>query len=274
MNNYFCIMEQEILSRDLIAQPERWRCALEIDRDSIEVAMLPDADADQLIHKSLPLRPNIPMEKAVQEAIYANPLLLSEFAQIDVLVDSPDFCIVPKATAQAVDAEQILATAAINLDRKSAEMCDATPECSIAFAINTPLAGFLRRTFFNFNLHHILAPIIANPPANNALFAAITPGKIILTATFLSKLLYANILRCENAEDATYFITAVSKNLPMKSLPVLISGQSEFARKVEQYLTRYLCAPEHIEIPSNLIRFGAEVTALPQPLTAFLSCAL
>ena len=138
----FAVMEQEILSKDMIPQPELWRCVIEMDESRLDVALFPPVETERLIHRTILLNPDSPsLDKAVQEAVYANPLLLSDFARIDVLVTTTDFSIVPAETAQSADAAQILTAACIDTDGKTAEMCAPSPNCSIAFAIDSSLAG-------------------------------------------------------------------------------------------------------------------------------------
>ncbi|MDE6459782.1 MAG: DUF3822 family protein [Paramuribaculum sp.] len=268
-------MEQEILSKDMIPQPELWRCVIEMDESRLDVALFPPVETERLIHRTILLNPDSPsLDKAVQEAVYANPLLLSDFARIDVLVTTTDFSIVPAETAQSADAAQILTAACIDTDGKTAEMCAASPNCSIAFAIDSSLAGFIRRTFFNVRIAHSLAPLIAYPAEETAIFTAVERGKVLITAFENSNLLFANIFRCAGAEDATYFISAVSKNLPVENLPVVLAGNSGEADLTEEYLTKYICAPKRSTLPHTLARFGKDTTTLTQPLTAFLSCGL
>lgn len=268
-------MEHEILSKDMIPQPELWRCAIELDKDRMYVALFPPVETEHLIHRTILLNPDAPtLDKAVQEAVYANPLLLSDFAHIDILIDTTDFCIVPESTAQSTGAVQILTAACIDLENKSPEMCQASPDYSIAYAIDSSLAGFIRRTFFNVHLAHSLAPLISNPPEATAIFAAIESGKVMITAFADSKLLFANLFRCSGAEDATYFISAVSKNMPEENLPIVIAGNSVETDKVDEYLTTYLYAPQRSNLSPALARFGKDSTTLAQPLKALLSCGL
>ncbi|MDE6049416.1 MAG: DUF3822 family protein [Paramuribaculum sp.] len=266
-------MEHEILSKDLIPQPELWRCAIVIERSRLDVALFPPVESERLIHRTILLNRDASSHtKAVQEAVYANPLLLSDFTRIDVLTDTGDFCIVPRETARSVDAGEILATAKADLTGKSAEIAHATEHISVAFALDTPLAGFIRRTFFNVHLSHILAPVIANPPADTALFAECSQEKVLVTATAGGKLIFANIFHCDCPEDATYFITAVSRSLPEKNLPVILTGNAPYTDTVREYLTRYVDEPHRYDVNPALARLGEDSLTLPQPLTALLSC--
>lgn len=266
-------MDQEILAKEMIPQPELWRCALEIDKSRIEVALVPGMEGQPLIHRTIQLNPDLQStDNAVQEAVYANPLLLSDFSRIDVLIDTPDFCIVPAATAQAVLPLELLKTAGIEAAGKSVMVCEADSTYSVVFAVEASLVGFIRRTFFNVRISHILAPIIASPQIDNAILATVDPDKLILTASVDKKMLYANILRHESAEDATYYINAVRHNLPVKELPIVLAGNTPDALMIEKYLSKYASAPCAYEIPGELARLGNDALTLTQPLTALLIC--
>ncbi|MDE5744073.1 MAG: DUF3822 family protein [Paramuribaculum sp.] len=266
-------MEHEILSKDLIPQPELWRCAVVIERSRLDVALFPPVESERLVHRTILLNRDASSHtKAVQEAVYANPLLLSDFTRMDVLTDTGDFCIVPRDTARSVNAGEILAAAKIDLTGKSAEIAHATEHISVAFALDAPLAGFIRRTFFNVRLSHVFAPIIANPPASTALFAECSQEKVLVTATDGGNLIFANIFRCDCPEDATYFITAVSRSLPVKNLPVILTGNAPYTDTVREYITRYVDEPHRLEVNPSLARLGEESLTMPQPLTALLTC--
>ncbi len=266
-------MEQEILSKDMIPQPELWRCAMEIGDDRLEVALFPPVATEKLIHRTILLNPDAPShEKAVQEAVYANPLLLSDFARIDVLVDNSDFALVPPETARNTEPESILEAASLDLTEKVAEVAQADETVSIAFAIPAPLAGFIRRTFFNVRINHSLAPLIAARPLTPAISASVSTGKVDIIATDGTNLLLANSFRCTTPEDATYYIVAARNNLPIAPPPIILAGTDSATGNIEKYLTKYAVAPERAEVPTALARLGKDAMTLPQSLTALLSC--
>lgn len=266
-------MEQEILSKDMIPQPELWRCAMEIGSDRLDVALFPPVATERLIHRTVLLNPDAPShEKAVQEAIYANPLLLSDFARIDVLIDTPDFALVPAETARSAEPEAFLEAASFDLTDKIAEVSQPCESISTVFAVPAPLAGFIRRTFFNVRINHSLAPLIATRLHTSAIFASVTESKVDIIAADGNNLLLANSFRCTAPEDATYYIVAVRNNLPIEQLPIILAGNGDKTDTIEKYLIKYAVAPERAEVPTELARLGKDAMTLPQSLIALLSC--
>ena len=266
-------MEQEILSKDMIPQPELWRCAMEFGSDRLDVALFPPVATERLIHRTILLNPDAPShEKAVQEAIYANPLLLSDFARIDALIDNSEFAVVPSETAQKVEPEAILESASVDLTDKIVEVSQPDDSISIVFAVPAALAGFIRRTFFNVRINHSLAPLIATRLHTPAVFASITDTKVDIIATDDNNLLLANSIRCSAPEDATYYIVAVRNNMPIEQPAIILAGNSSKTDTIETYLTKYAVAPERAEVPTALARLGKDAMTLPQSLTALLSC--
>lgn len=266
-------MEQAILSKDMIPQPELWRCAMEIGSDRLDVALFPPVATERLIHRTILLNPDASFhEKAVQEAIYVNPLLLSDFARIDVVIDNSEFAVVPSVTAHNVEPEAILEAASFDLMDKIAEISHPDESISIVFAVPAPLAGFIRRTFFNVRINHSLAPLVAARPLTSAIFASVTDSKVDLIATDGNNLLLANSFRCATPEDATYYIVAVRNNLPVEQPKIILAGNGSKTDTIEKYLTKYAVAPERAEVPTALARLGKDAMTLPQSLTALLSC--
>lgn len=89
-------MQQGKLDKDLIPQPELWRMALLISRQSLDVALYPPVESEEAIFRSITLDPEAPTHlKAVEDAIYENPLLLSDFKSIQGFIDSDFFYFCP-----------------------------------------------------------------------------------------------------------------------------------------------------------------------------------
>lgn len=83
------------LTRELISDTSLWRLAMELRPASIEVVVFSSLEDNSLIYRSIPLDTTQSWVKALENAVYDNPLLLGEFARVDILVDTPRYTMVP-----------------------------------------------------------------------------------------------------------------------------------------------------------------------------------
>ena len=82
-------MEQNRLDKDLIKDPRLWRLALRIDEKKMHVVLFCSVEDNSLIYREIPLDTAAQStQKAIEEAIYENPLLLSDFARIDCIIET------------------------------------------------------------------------------------------------------------------------------------------------------------------------------------------
>ena len=85
-----------IISNGSIEQPRLWRLALQLDNDALQAVVWSTVEDSTLVHFSLPLDPTLPQVKALEEAVYAAPVLLSDFGSVDVVVRTNAYMPVPQ----------------------------------------------------------------------------------------------------------------------------------------------------------------------------------
>ena len=85
-----------IISNGSIEQPRLWRLALQLDKDALQAVVWSTVEEATLVHFSLPLDPTLPQAKALEEAVYAAPVLLSDFGSVDVVVRTNAYMPVPQ----------------------------------------------------------------------------------------------------------------------------------------------------------------------------------
>lgn len=114
------------LDKGLISQPELWSLVMQLSDRRLTAALLPPVDGEQMIlsHIPLPVATAGSYAKAVEEAVYDNPLLLSDFSRIGLLTSSPRVALIPaclddKAAEKAFEATFGSEACASLRDRKS-----------------------------------------------------------------------------------------------------------------------------------------------------------
>ena len=90
-------MEQkDTLGKDLIKNPRLWRLALRISDSKVHIVLFCTIEDNSLIYREINLDPAAQsLQKAIEEVIYDNPLLLSDFERIDCIIESDKFTIIP-----------------------------------------------------------------------------------------------------------------------------------------------------------------------------------
>lgn len=264
-------MNHQKLTRDLIPQPELWRCVMEICPDRIDVALVPPVASDRLIHSAIALNPDAPSyDKAIQEAIYENPLLLSDFKSIDALIDTRSYTVTPSSFLNYTSAQAVIG--ACGIDRSDdIEECTSEPSdgLTVVYTAATGLTGFLRRTFFNIRINHRVSPLIAMRLPSSGLFAAAEHGRLDIIATDRGRLLAANTFEYKDATDAAYYILACSKELGAPGKEIFMAGAD--SSPVARLIGEYAGYPKTLQCPATLLAMGKDAVTLPQSITALLS---
>lgn len=248
-------MQQGKLDKDLIAQPELWRMALLISRQSLEVALYPPVDSEEAIFRSIDLDPDASSHlKAVEDAIYDNPLLLSDFKSIRGFIDTDYFQLMPDEVPQDNYDALLRAGAQVPQDTWRAIATQASPGVKLVMAADEELCRFLTRTFFNITLQHPLAILTAllAPHSSGIRSYSIMHRKRMQMISFDNqKLLSANIFTYNEPMDAVYYILAsrhISDIDPVEH-PQYYAGQSESIDSVVPILRSYIAQLLPPEMP-------------------------
>lgn len=203
--------------------PTLWRLLLQLEAESVHALLLGPESVDTPVrYHRVELTETDPTRwaKAVEEAVYDNELLLTDFASVSVSVDTSAFALLPGCAASLADS-----VAAFMLpDLGYMPECDtcpmgATGEVSLALAADPTLLKFIRRTYVAPTLHHPLSAAAnylahANHSGNSAAtYALVTPGRLLVVAFGTDGTLqFANRYLTDPAEpaDAAYYIMAAT----------------------------------------------------------------
>jgi hypothetical protein len=150
---------QPLLTRDLIRESDTtlWRLFLRINPARLDVLLLgPESVETSVIYHSVEL--GAPDCQSLEEAIYDNPLLLSDFGQVIVTFDTPNFALMP---AECGEVQEQIAAALMPSERSADDFeyfsVEAGADQLMVVRVERDIMKFLRRTFAQAIYGHVLA---------------------------------------------------------------------------------------------------------------------
>ena len=267
----------------MISEPRLWRLAIGLGAAAMDVAVTCTVQDNSLIWRTIPLDMSGGSRlRAIEDAIYDNPLLLSDFGRVDVVADTPDMTVVP-AAIESADCRSAVLDATIGLPEQPVEqMSSELPELGAAIAMRMDAAevGFLRRTYYNVRFHHHLAPLCRHFYGHNSLgrsagkmFAHLREGAVDIMAFGAGQLRMANSFRYTDPADAVYYILASRRMLGMTADDeLLLSGLSDARAAVTPVLREYIGSVMPAVFPSALMRCGHDAMQAPLDLILLPTC--
>lgn len=274
-------MESERLDKDLITDASRWRLAMKIGRDAIDVVAYSPIEDNSLIQRRIPLNTaKLSPLQAIEEAVYDNPLILSDFGRIQCLIDTPDIVIAPKEAGN-LDADtlgDILRASRQEFD--GAVETNALPASNAVIVMGLPreMSRFLRRTFVNPDLQHHLTPLCryflnlsrrVNAPR---VYANLRAGSMDIIAVDRDRLLMANTFAFSHISDSAYYIVASRRSLGLDGAEMYLSGDAGVREQLAPMLRRVIPSVMPVIFPSTMFRAGKEAMTAPFELIILPLC--
>ncbi|MCM1504770.1 MAG: DUF3822 family protein [Muribaculum sp.] len=278
-------MASAILDKDTIKSPQRSRLGLSLDRSTLHV-MVKDQLADMPLYTTFKLDQNLgSTAKALEEIIYSNPILLSDFAKVEVSLRSTSFVLLPdEAVSESAEfCESVVNASIANAGSETLTTYESPikgAECTLMVKEERDLVDFIRRTFNNPSISHSLG-VLASHFVKLALYGM--PGKMYVhlhddsmdIAIFGDNgLSLLNTFTYSDPMDAVYYIMSTRSALGIEqtSGELFISGDTALREKITPVLREYLGYVMPLVLPPPVIRFGASVKDAPLDLTLSMLC--
>lgn len=275
-------MEQSLrLEKDLIQDPRLWRMALRIDPKYVHVVLFCKVEDNSLIYRKLKLDPSAPsLLKAIEEIIYENPLLLGDFDQVDCIIESQQFTIIPSAIDNHDIQEKIFIETFPTFDGCVLENKLSGLNATILMGIQEELLNFLRRTFNNPSILHHLTPLCtyfhrkSHLGNSGKMYAYLHQDRLDLITFGKDSLRLANTFTFHEPIDAIYYILACRESLKLnpESDELLITGDNNLREAVTPILREYLAYVMPIIFPSAMLKAGKEALNAPFDLIVLPLC--
>lgn len=272
--------ERDSLSPEMVSQPRHSRLSILVSKSGADVVISSSIEDNSLLWKHLPFD-NVASStvRAFEELIYDNPLLLSEFGAVNVLIGTDRFLVVPNSITESDNLETMFSE--LYPDQRSELICNAIDEqTSIAMAVDPSLTGFIRRTFNNVGICHRLVPMVKyfglkNKLGNSGKFHAHLADKTIDIIAFGNDgLLMANTFYAPETSDALYYILTSAKylNFDNSSDQMLLSGSAPRRELLLPLLRKYVNYAMPAIFPSAMFKAGKDSLSAPFELMTLPFC--
>ena len=257
-----------------IEDPHLWTLSLFIDKRHIDFMVHNDMVANSLIHRSISLDRWVGDDeylKAVENAIYDNSLLLSDFKRVNVSVDSQKFLFLPPGYGCDDDARRAFDIAFPDSDGDFAVSRGHNCRTDVAFMLPPGVLQFLRRTFSNtpVRLHiEVLSSYFrgrTNTSNVNKEAVFIRDGYIDICAFKHGKLQIANTFQYRTEDDIIFYTLAVWNMLGLdpRSDEIQIAGNKSIRSAIMPRLREYVTYVVPAMMPPSAIRMASDASKAP-----------
>lgn len=279
-------MDGDTLSAGTIANPRLWRLGMLLDTEArtLTVAATPTVGDEAALCRRISLAAGVEPLRALEDAVYDNPMLLADFGRTTVLLRTPRFAVVPAelaADADAVDAAASLMWTSPDEHFRLVTTPVAGTDAAVLAACDAGVASFLSRTFADAGVMHALAPLTAYfaakaPRTGNSpkLFAIASAEGVDIIVFDGARLRGATSYVCSGADDMAYYAAAAAQVCGVASgrLQFYVAGEPVARDALIAALRSF--APQVMPwvFPSGLLAFGTDVADMPFPLAILPLC--
>lgn len=236
------------LTRDMIRDASRWRLALSISAGSLEVLARCTASDDEAIAAVFPLSSSVSPATALEEAVYANPLLLEPFGHTDIVLVTPRYHLMPPEAA--ADTEVLASLCDIFDDDRPETFTAPIDSCNCEITlVDRDTARFIRRTFDRATVSGHIAVLgewlgrrsrLGN---SGKLFVMLRrDGRADILAYDKAGISAATTFMCPSSDDdVVYYILAVARAAghDMTTDEIIIGGDSSRRAAITPVLARF-----------------------------------
>ena len=156
----------EALTAGTIANPRLWRLGMLLDPEArtLTVAATSTVGEEPMLCRRIALGDGADTLRALEDAVYRNPMLLADFDRTTMLLRTPRFAVVPAEVADDADAADDAASLLWTSPDENLRLITAPvrgTDCAVLAACPADVAAFVGRTFADARFAHALAPEIA-----------------------------------------------------------------------------------------------------------------
>lgn len=263
-----------------VKNPALWRLSVEVDSAGADIVLSSHYEEPGLIVERLPFPEGAAPLQAFEEAIYANPALLSDFARADVLIATNRFTIVPAALQS--DEARADAVSMLWPDKSLATVADpiSTTGCTLLMAVDQSLLAFCRRTFVDSRPRHALSVLASyfwlqsRHAASPKVFARMRRKGVDVVAFCNGKLMIANAFDAPTVDDAAYCVLASAQaaGLPLAQTEVMVCGDPEMRQQLMAALREFCPKTMPAIFPSEALKLGPQAVKAPFHLIVLPLC--
>ena len=266
-----------------IRHPERWTLILRVGISDVRFILYSDEEEDSLISRSLPLEMSgRDYLSALENCIYDNPVLIQDFKQVIVSVESSHFVVLPAEISDEDVRSEILDYMYAN-DSGECCSCEVLPEkVSMAYTMPKGVVAFLQRTFNMPKIVHHLVPLCTYSAIKSEnsgvakMFVHLYNSRMDLCAFRKGELQVANTFYYRNEEEAAYYILNAWQTYGMDSLAdeLQLTGDKSVRDFLMPLLRKYISYVMAIIFPASAMKLGQDAIKAPFDLILLSQCVL
>lgn len=267
-------MAETALNKDNIREPGLWQLYLGIDRCAVEVMAYCPLEDHSLITETIPLDPAASsVTRAIEEAVYARPVLLGDYKRVSIVVRTDCFTLLPDIVSDNGVIDEITAVYLPQTATGHVIVDNPLPGLGavLRMGVQEELYNFLMRTFNCPRLYHNLTPLClyfngSNKSGNvRKTFVNLRHDSFDIMAFGHGTLSIANTFSFRDPMDAVYYILACREMLGMDTEDeLLLCGNRGVRDTLTPILRQYLSFVMPVIFPSAMFKAGGQ-TAMNAP---------
>ncbi len=274
-------MAAPAFDKDLIKDPRVWRMAMRVGPGALHVILYSTVEDNSLIYREISLDPNAPTPlKALEEAVYDNPLLLSDFDKVYCIVETSVGYPIPSPIDNNDVIEEMIQTTDPEFDGEIIVNDINCRNARIVMGVEKDMAAFLHRTFFNISIYHHLTPLCRyflgkhNRGNSRRMYANLRQGALDLLAFDNGRMLLANTFKFSHINDAVYYILATQQTLDIdpSNNEIMLAGDTALREELTPVLRKYIGYVLPVIFPSSMFRAGKDSMRAPFDLIVLPLC--
>ncbi len=213
----------DILSVATIANPRLWRLGMLLDSAAatLDVVAVSSVADEPMLCRRIALQQSLEPLRALEEAVYDNPLLLADFESVALLLRTPQFTVLPADVAADTDTREAAARLLWPAPERPLALVSADvagTDAAIMAALPADVLAFTGRTFPDARVCHALVPETgyfatrgrkAGRPRVCA--SAWSAGVDLMAFAADGSLLGATSYGCTSAADMAYYAAALAQ---------------------------------------------------------------
>ena len=263
-----------MLGKELITVPRRYRAFLEVDDRGCSFLAVSDREAPPLVGGHIPFPPAADRVRGLEEAVYANPLLLGDFGSVTVIPRGGRFMLLPGfVTDDALAAELFRAQYPVDNALPPSELLVddwAGLGARLVYEAGRDELSFLRRTFSNPSTRHPLTVLSLYFAARRGggtgsrMLLSAGDGRADIVVLGPGGVLCANSFPVSGPMDAAYYAMAVRQSLSLPSRDeLMLAGTAPARAALAPVLRRGMSFVIPAVEPAAALSAPREVRALP-----------
>lgn len=273
-------MLESRLDKDLIPDTSLYTMLIRVSAMGVDVVIYSPMVDNSLIYRSF-TRPEADScgvgddsgHSLLEDVVYDNPLMLSDFRSVTILTDTPRWVLFPLELAETDPMAPRRVFSALSSSPDVEGECADTSmyNAAIIYATDPQLARFVRRTFPTARIKPHILPLLryfaSRPGRGNSprMLVNLRPGQADIITAAGNRLIQAVTATFSATADLIYRILAMVRDsgLDPNNDEILISGSQSIREEISPMLRTYHSRVMPVIFPPEMFRSGRDAVNAP-----------